>query len=824
MIKKNIFFLLLIAGLSLYAQENPKIDVKELSSSSGEQKTISKVIQQGDTYYKNGFYDAALEQYMKLYSIRDDYSPLNFKIAVSALYGVNPKNALSYFDRMDTGVTIDYYYQKGIALIYHQRYREAKEAFQLYTDPLPVKRHRKFTARMQRLNEICDFSEKALQQDSLPVFIINAGPNVNSLYNDYSAVELLSPKPSLYFTTRRPMYNATNVASDSYLSERILYSPEFVNGMASEAEEALAKSGKHISVAGVNHSNGMLVYYKGKKRFGDLYQTLFKEDGKTAENKRLDKKISKKSSTEGSISFTDDGDAYFISDRMGGKGGKDIWYAKKKGEKSYYRPENLSILNTPFNEECVFVTPDGNTLYFSSNGLPGFGGYDIYKSVRNSDGMWGEPVNMGYPINGPDDDLYFRLTSDSTLALFSSKRSGGFGGMDIYYIKNDMRIPFELSGNVKDVKTGKSLAATVTMIDRTTGIPVATAVNDSLRQLYMMKVDDTGDYYLQVEAPGYRVAKDNFTNPDKRNAKVWYDFELEKLLYPYTLNGYITDARTGTPVKAEIIIKQTGKDNVMYNAESDEKTGFYTLTMADKDNIELVVQATEYFPRNEIMSLKNATGDSGSKNIALQKSVVTYVVTGMITSESNGMPLQGRISATQPNDPQFSQGVTTDDIGRYKLLLPGVGPFLLEITAENHFFAYSVVQFNLDSMMVVRNFALKKMETGAKMVIDNILFDTGKASLLPASFNSLDRLVHLLTENPKVKIEVSGHTDNVGSAATNKTLSKNRALSVRNYLISQGIEGERVLFEGYGFDRPIAPNTTAVGRAANRRVEIEILD
>jgi len=110
------------------------------------------------------------------------------------------------------------------------------------------------------------------------------------------------------------------------------------------------------------------------------------------------------------------------------------------------------------------------------------------------------------------------------------------------------------------------------------------------------------------------------------------------------------------------------------------------------------------------------------------------------------------------------------------------------------------------------------------MVIDNILFNTGASTLLPESYNSLNKLVNLLRENPKVRIEVSGHTDNIGSATTNKTLSRNRALSVRNYLISQGIAGERVNYDGYGFERPIAPNDTPDGRAANRRVEIEILD
>ena len=441
MAKNIIFLLFLIAGISLHAQENPKIDKNELSSVSGEQAKVKKAIRQGDKYYTDGLYDAALQQYMKLYSIRNDYSPLNYKIAVSHLYGVNPKNALSYFDHINAGVASDYYFLKGIALINHQRYGDAKMAFRQYAESLPAKQEEKMTGKIDRFIAICDFSEKAMQ-DSLPVFIINAGPQVNSYYDDYSAVELLSPVPALYFTSRRPKDSHTNIESHSVFSERIL-SSEFVDGVAGEAMDVRLKSGKHLSVAGVDNSTGSLLYFKGKKRFGDVYRTQFREkNGKTVNNKRLKNKISKKTSAEGSISFAGNGDAYFISDRLGGMGGKDVWYAKKKGKNGFYRPQNLLELNTPLNEECVFVTPDGNTLYFSSNGLPGFGGYDIYQSVRTSSGTWGEPVNMGYPINGPDDDLFYRLTSDTTLALFSSKRSGGFGGLDIYYIKKDLRIPF----------------------------------------------------------------------------------------------------------------------------------------------------------------------------------------------------------------------------------------------------------------------------------------------------------------------------------------------------------------------------------------------
>lgn len=824
MMKSIISSLLLVVGLSLHAQENPKIDAKELSSVASEQATVKKAINSGDRYYRKGLYDAALEQYMKLYGISSSYSPLNYKIAVSHLYGVHPRNSLAFFELANADVASDYYCLKGIALVYHQRYDEAKQAFRQYMESLPPKDAEKMTGKINRFIAICDFSS-ATAQDSLPVYIINAGPQVNSYYDDYSAVELSSPSPHLYFTSCRPKDDNTNIASHSVFPERILYSSEFTNGQAGEAKDARLKSGKHMSVAGVDNSAGTLIYYKGKKRFGDVYSTRFRENnGRAVANKRLKNNISRKTTAEGSISFAGNGDAYFISDRFGGVGGKDIWYAKKKGKNNFLRPQNMSGLNTPLNEVSVSVAPDGNTLWFSTNGFSGMGGFDVYKSVRAGNGTWSEPVNMGYPINSPDDDLFYRLTSDTTLALLSSKRNGGFGGLDIYFVKKDLRIPFELSGNVTDIKTGRSLDATVKLFDRDTDMPVATAVNDTLQQRYVINMDDIGNYYLQAEAPGYRSVSEDFSNPEVRHTKLQQNFALEKLLHPYTLNGYVTDLRTGKPVMAEVVIKAKGSEEVLYRTVSDSESGFYTVTTEDKADFELTVRATDYFDHNEGLPLTNVAESMGNRNISIRRSINTYSVTGVVSDEKEATPLKANVRVSNVTDGQTVYETITEESGKYELTLTDIGPFLMEVTSEGYFFANSVLEFEGDSTLVIRNFAMKKMESGAKMVIDNILFNTGKATLLPESFSSLNKLVNLLKENPNVKIEVSGHTDNTGSATVNKTLSRNRALTVRNYLIAQGIAGERVEYNGYGFDRPIAPNDTAEGRAANRRVEIEILD
>ena len=118
---------------------------------------------------------------------------------------------------------------------------------------------------------------------------------------------------------------------------------------------------------------------------------------------------------------------------------------------------------------------------------------------------------------------------------------------------------------------------------------------------------------------------------------------------------------------------------------------------------------------------------------------------------------------------------------------------------------------------------MKKIEVGNKIVLNNIFFDFGKASLRPESTAELDRLVKMLNDMSSLKIEISGHTDNVGNAAFNKTLSENRAKAVVDYLVKKGINQKRLTFVGYGFDQPIAPNDTEEGRQKNRRTEFKVV-
>jgi outer membrane protein OmpA-like peptidoglycan-associated protein len=108
------------------------------------------------------------------------------------------------------------------------------------------------------------------------------------------------------------------------------------------------------------------------------------------------------------------------------------------------------------------------------------------------------------------------------------------------------------------------------------------------------------------------------------------------------------------------------------------------------------------------------------------------------------------------------------------------------------------------------------------VVLRNVFFETGSAALLPASTTELDRLAALLQETPALRIQISGHTDNVGDDTSNQTLSENRAKSVYDFLVQKGIPAERLRYKGFGETKPIEPNDTPEGRSSNRRTEFVV--
>jgi outer membrane protein OmpA-like peptidoglycan-associated protein len=823
-----LFVLVLLWGfvsMPVVSQENPKINEKDVFSDmpAADLEYYLDKLSEGQQFYRSGYYKGSYRAFHEVYKEKPGVAALNYKLGVSALFGENPQNAVRFFMESLPSVAGDYYLLVGYAHRARLNYSRAREAFEQYNNTLSSWKKKQFRPLYNQLLSECEFGNNNAT-DSVPAFVINLGPAVNSYYDEYAAVEN-SRHERIFFVTRRPDRLPDIPVGRDAFEERILEST-YVKGTASEGvENGRLNTRFNSGVSGISPDEDFLFVYRGKKRGGQI--GVADISGKRVHKpKRISTKIDHKIFKETSFSEDDDGRVYFVSDRIDGLGGKDIWTARTKSNGRYTKAQNLGrVVNTAFDEEAVFVAPDGNTLYFASNGHPGFGGFDIYKSEKNRDGDWMTPKNSGQPMNSPQDDLFFFPTSDSLEAFVSSSRPGGYGGLDIYKIRQDIRIPFTISGRISEEQSGEPLMGQLSLVDTLKREQILTAWSDSITGEYFMALEDTGNYILQASVAGYKMGNADIPRATTRNQSISTDFQLEKLKHPYTLSGFITDQDTEVPVQAEIIFKPLDKDSVTHRIFSDKASGRYAITFEDKFDLNMTVSAKDYYIYSSELLLKNTIGDSEAKDIELEKSVFSYTMSGKVLEENTNKAVPAELAVFEPGENEaFLTAYADTTTGNYALTVYDEGPFLVEVNADGYFFNNMPLQFHPDTTLKVTNIVLKPMDKGARIVAEDILFTTGKATLRAESYPELNRLARLLNENPSVKIEVSGHTDNTGSASLNKRLSKARALSVKRYLESQGASPERIEYEGYGFDAPIAPNTTAAGRAQNRRVEIKIIE
>jgi tetratricopeptide (TPR) repeat protein/SOS response regulatory protein OraA/RecX len=242
----------------------------------------------------------------------------------------------------------------------------------------------------------------------------------------------------------------------------------------------------------------MLLYYDDD-HIGNLYSSRY-NDGFWLPAEKLGENISTKY-WESHGSFSKDGQTlYFTSNRKGTYGGLDIYKSKRQPDGKWGEPENLgSTINTRYNEETPFITEDGQTLYFSSYGHYNMGGYDIFCSKKNKDGSWGTPVNLGYPINTTDDDLFFLPVNNGFGGYQSRIEKDTRGRRDLYfmdiYSANNPRM-YLVTGFVRTEDSGMDLTTLhMLVIDPETG--------DTLK--YSIPIEEDGSFSLNLTQGNYML-------------------------------------------------------------------------------------------------------------------------------------------------------------------------------------------------------------------------------------------------------------------------------------------------------------------------------
>jgi outer membrane protein OmpA-like peptidoglycan-associated protein len=206
---------------------------------------------------------------------------------------------------------------------------------------------------------------------------------------------------------------------------------------------------------------------------------------------------------------------YFSSNRPGGFGESDIWYSTY-GKGHWSPPINMgSSVNTSGSEQVPFIAKDDQTLYFISDGHVGMGGYDFFVVRKQNDGRWGKPMNMGYPINTPKDEMCFALSANGKEAYISSEREGGIGGLDIYkfelYESAQPQKTGYIKGIVYDAKSFNKLKAKIELIDLETGKTFIEVVSNRITGEFLACLQGNKNYALNVSCDGYLFYSENFS-------------------------------------------------------------------------------------------------------------------------------------------------------------------------------------------------------------------------------------------------------------------------------------------------------------------------
>lgn len=504
-----------------------------------------------------------------------------------------------------------------------------------------------------------------------------------------------------------------------------------------------------------------------------------------------------------------------------------FYLIRKKNNGKWSSLKKIKKLNSSANEDAPFLAPDKKTIYFSSD-RSSKGQFNIYKSTHvGTDWIdWTKPQPLSDTINSGDWVSYFRTTKNGSWAYFSSTNKST-GKADIFKAKLFEENPFVIVlGKVMNAKNGKALVGKKFSISANGKSIDSIKINyDSAT--YRAKLPLNNLYQLSASLANF------IAQPQSINVKGVKEFTRKKAdLYlsplPYVvIRGKLLVQNTGLPVPTianpKIWINNVPTDSAKIDAHA--ATYEMRINHGAVYNIKLTADRFEDLPKKlDLIQVE----EHQEMNLDLYVSEIKMaIVRGKILDKKTSKPLVAIKSAKINVEGLTSAVVVIDTLNStYELKLPLGNQYAVSASAPNYYPLYESVDTRGEhgNIKIYRDLVIVPIEVGQSIRLNNIFFDQAKTTLKKESFIELDRVIEFLNGNPEIKIEIGGHTDNVGTSAGNLKLSLGRAQSVANYIIKSGLPKERIVAKGYGFSKPVVSNATKEGKAKNRRVEFTILD
>ncbi len=500
--------------------------------SSAQNGDFKKKFDQSQAFMAEGAYDKALPLLLELDALDQGNANVNFRIGECYLHSLTHKaDAVTYLQDAILATTETYneesakerkapqdaYYQLGRAYHFAYKFDEAIEALQHYKTLLKGKTEaeKQMLLDVDKEIEYCENGKSIMKRPQQKMEIINLKA-INSPYDEYAPL-ITADEATIIFTSRREGSTGGKTTEEGKYYEDV-YTSEKVNGEWNEPVSigTNINTVEHDASIALSVDGQTLLTYKDDLGDGNIYISKLIGDIWTAPVK-MGTTINSKA-WEPSASISADGQTlYFVSDRSGGFGGRDIYRVKKLPNGEWSRAENLgSEVNTSNDEDAPYIHPDGVTLFFSSQGHKSMGGFDIFVTNINEEGNWTEAYNIGAPINTTGDDVFYVPSADGKRAYYSSFKADGVGGQDLYLIKypDAKEIPLTvIKGTFKDADGSVPDDATITVTDITTSEIQGIYKPNSKTGKFLFILEPGKNYSVTYEANDRLFKSENLNIP-----------------------------------------------------------------------------------------------------------------------------------------------------------------------------------------------------------------------------------------------------------------------------------------------------------------------
>lgn len=671
-------------------------------------QSSSKLYKQGIIAFYEENFKAAEFYFNKVEESGKSHKDSEYRLLISKM--VQNKNReesitplLKYQDKEKT----DKFYNYWMGRIYANKYMfaEAAEAYNKFLES----NSKKSDEIIDETTSFINHSKKLITYFDNPdnYEVHQLGAPINTEFAELSPVFMMD-RDELIFASNRE-----NPSKDRF---DIFEAVNTENGWKSSSIiEEVGFFERQSANAQVVNNDGKLFVYKGTAKNGNLYYTERNASGWSGA-REFDEKLS--SAGIASHFFINDHEDRVIFAKSDSRNGLELMQSFKDPTTGKWEDAHpfAANINTPYDEDSPYLSPDEKTFYFASNRPDGVGGFDIYRSTLDpSKNEWSEPENMGWPINSPDDDIQLKMNPDQKSGYLSSNRLHTKGDFDIYFFWQIQKVKIE--GRVVDGKTNEPV---------TIG-EIRFQPSQYVDEYFRAKIGPDGKYETDL------IANEKFL--------VEIHFGTDTLL----LDSFELESVEGERI-------------------THHKDFFINTTASNSISLADVAAKSD-----AIVAQQLHKGETPKKTTELVENNKPYTQAG--TSPST--KVDGKQETREQREVRESP----------------------------------------------TNFTRKNV------VVKNLYFVFGTSQLKQESEARLQELFDYMKANPSKKIEISGHTDNIGSKQTNLMVSQQRAESVKKWLVSKGIDEKRIITNGYGESRPLASNDDEKnGRELNRRIEVNVMN